>query len=656
MNQRPQTGPVRTLSVDAGGTFNDYLALDEAGSVVRSGKLPSNPEDPLVPFEHLLEELTFTGSWTLLHGTTRATNALLEQTLDDILLVTNRGLEGVPTIGRGDRPSLYDLNPPPDRIPFRDLPVIGVPYRHDADGTVVRRPEPEDAEALRDEVEAREPDGVAVCLVHGYRFPEGERWVREVLADRIEVVCSHEILPRFREFERMSTTVINAGLRGVMGGYLGRLRDLIEPAGNLLVMGSRRGLRSADEIVTRPVLSCLSGPAGGLMAGKHLVSNGSDKGFISLDMGGTSTDVALVPGRIQTRDNHRIGTYPIAEPMVDLHTVGAGGGSILRRDRGGHLTVGPQSAGADPGPASYGSGGPATVTDLELLLGRLPDDVSLSEGLQLQSAPAREAIGSLVDSDSPGDSFLRRAHRLVVAKLTEAVRDVTVRRGHDPSDYPLIAYGGAGGLFAAEVADALSINRVLIPRNGGVFSARGFLESDRVTTRTASPVTVLDDPDQRLPGLEELTSPSPGWVDGKTRLRAEASCRFVGQSHELSLPVDPDTTQDELRDQFVSLYDDRYGYLPEANRVELVHLDVWWNRPRTQPVRSNPGAGDSFMGRQPVVLADQDGRTAVDRHRIESLGEALDGPLLLVGETLTAFVPPGDRVVPRDDHVEVVLA
>lgn len=642
----PGTSAVRYLSVDTGGTFTDYVARDESGDVVEQGKIPSNREAPLEPFRRLINRLSFSPEWSLLHGTTVATNALLEDELGDVVLVTNRGLEGLLTIGRGQRENLYERTPGPDQLPFRDIPVVGVPYRQDETGDVLEKPDPAQRQELIEQLDSQDPEVVAVCLVHGYRFPEGEQFVESIINDRWPVVSSHKILPRFREYERAATTVVNAGLRGLTNRYLRELESLVEPTGELFVMGSRRGLRSPEDVRERPTISCLSGPCGGLQAAEELAG---ERSCLTLDMGGTSTDVAYLPDGTPTRDDHVIGGYPVSEPMIDLHTVGAGGGSVLSRDAGGHLTVGPQSAGADPGPACYGNGGPPTVTDVELALGHIPSNQPLDDKVQLDLAKARQSLESLLQDGQESDQFGLDAHRLVVTKLAEALREVSVRRGRSPEGEVLVAFGGAGGLFAAEVGRELSVGEVRVPRQAGLFSATGFEAADQVSTATMSPLEILEDNQATLPGLETMIQQEAPPDSEETNLRLRADCRFEGQSHQVTLPVDPEMTGQELKTTFLQTYRDRYGYVPDEYRIQLVNLDGIWVTPRDQPQLDPDSTGEDSMG--VVDMASRRGRESAPAFKLENLSSPVDGPAILIGDTTTVFIPEEFQARPSARYV-----
>ena len=471
-----QSAPV-VLAVDTGGTFTDYLALFESGEI-HSGKIPSTPDDPSRSIRVLFQELEVDDDTTFIHGTTVATNALLEDEMADVLLVTNYGLEGLLTIGRGHRKELYHLNPDPGDYPFQDLPVVGVRLR---DHPMIEDPgclSDEEAARLRDEIRTFSVDLISVCLVHSYRNPDQEQAVQRALKPlNTPVICSADIIPRFREVQRASGTVLNAGLRPIISEYLQAIEDSEPTPGSVRVMGSSRGSLSVKKARTVPIRTALSGPAGGLLGARAMVPGGDQTSLITLDIGGTSTDVSLLPeGPIPLRDDHEIGTYSIGEPMVDIHTIGSGGGSVLWIDGGGHLRVGPRSAGADPGPACYGRGGPATVTDLLVFMGRIPTDRPLSNDVTLDKDLAKTSITGIANQmNQSAVDLAQGAMDIVLSQLSEALRTVTVKRGTSPEGIPLVAFGGGGGLHGALLAERLQIDEVYVPRRAGIASARGLL-------------------------------------------------------------------------------------------------------------------------------------------------------------------------------------
>src|SRR3954451_21627319 len=526
-----QSTHVAILGVDVGGTFTDAVLLD--GATVRTAKVPTAERQE----ESVLAAARAVGAKHVerfAHGTTVATNALLERRGARTAFVSNAGFEHLLHLRRQTRAHLYRLC---DQQPEPLVPLQrshGVRGRIGPDGEL----EALDLATLPDigDVEA-----VAVCLLFSFRDPSHERAVAEHLRARhpgVHVVASHEVAPEFREYERASTTAADAYLAPVAARYLRALAAGARAAGlpEPLVMLSSGGVATVDEAAAHPARILVSGPAGGVVGAGLLARRAGFENAIAFDMGGTSTDVCLLPGGRAARVAEReVGGFPIRLPTVDLHTVGAGGGSLVRRDAGGAIRVGPESAGAHPGPACYGNGGGATVTDANLLLGRLPAE--LPGGLVLDRAAAEHALGDL-DPAAVID--------VVNAEMLRALRLVSVERGHEPRDFALVAFGGAGPLHACALAEELGIEAVLVPAAAGVLSALGLVASDERRDRVVSHVRPL---------AEVRDLPDEG----------EADLRYRGQSFELTVPLEPD-----LAAAFHRAHEERYGYADQSREVELV--------------------------------------------------------------------------------------
>lgn len=527
------------VGVDTGGTFTDVVT--ETGEV---RKVASTPADPSRAVTDTCRDLSPS---VLAHGTTVATNALLERRTGRVALVTTEGFADVIEIARQARPSLYDahVDRPAPLVP-RDL-RFEVKGRLDAHG---RELVPFDGEVP----DVGEVDAVAVCLLHADLDPVHERAVASVLRARgHQVVCSHELSPEFREYERIVTTTADAALRAVCASYLGRLTPL---ADEVMVMTSAGGLVPLDEAVAHPARLLLSGPAGGVRAAAALAGACGFADAVAFDMGGTSTDVCLVQGGVPApTSTRRVAGFPIRLPSLAIHTVGAGGGSIARLDPGGALVVGPESAGADPGPACYGRGGEAaTVTDADVALGRIPAAVELSGLGRLDVAAAR---GALDRAGLTAEGVVA----VVDAAMGRAVRVVTVERGIDPRDVALFAFGGAGPLHACAVAGELGMRTVVVPPRAGVFSALGILcapEQRELVATWPTPASRAGLQDARAALAARVAALVPegdveSWVD----------CRYVGQSHEL-------TVGDV--DEFPAVHTQRNGYARPGIDVEVVAL------------------------------------------------------------------------------------
>jgi len=533
--------------VDTGGTFTDVVADD--GRIV---KVPSTPADPAnaVATGVAVAALGEHRPTVLAHGTTVATNALLQGTGAPVALVTNRGFADVIEIARQTRPSLYDVRRDrPEPLVPREL-RFEVGGRLDARGTEIESFDPASVPVMPDGI-----DAVAVCLLHSDLNPAHEQAVAAVLRRRgLDVTCSHEVSPEYREYERTVTTVANARLRPICRDYLDALAPL---ADEVLVMTSAGGLVPLAAASDIPAALLLSGPAGGVRAAAAVATACGFPDAVSFDMGGTSTDVCLVRGGApEPAPTRVIAGYPIRLPALDVHTIGAGGGSIARVDPGGALVVGPESAGADPGPAGYGRGGTRpTVTDADLVAGRIPPHHAFPGLGALDVGAARRAL------DNAGVTATG-VITVVDAAMEEAVRAVTVTRGVDPRGLALVAFGGAGPLHACAIADALEMRAVIVPPRAGVFSAVGLLGSPRRRELVHSWIG-SSDLAALAAALEELGNDARALVGPDAVVETAVDCRYVGQSHELTVPT---------VDAFAAEHQRRNGYERRDTPVEIVAL------------------------------------------------------------------------------------
>ena len=533
------------LGVDVGGTFTDAVVVEDGA--VRSAKVLTSERQE----ESVIAAAAAAGAREVerfAHGTTVATNALLERKGARVAFITTAGFEHLLHLRRQTRPHLYR--------PCEAWPEPLVPLER-CYGVRGRMGTEDELEALQlDTLPDMDAEAVAVCLLHAYRDDSHERAVADEVRRRLptaHVVASHEIAPEFREFERASTTAADAYLGPVASRYLGALTDASRAAGlpEPLVMRSSGGVASPAEAAAHPATILVSGPAAGVVGAARVAALAGIEDVVAFDMGGTSTDVCLIAGgRAERASERTINGLPIHLPTVDLHTVGAGGGSIVWRDAGGALRVGPQSAGANPGPACYGRGGTqGTVTDANLLLGRLPEQ--LAGGVVLDRGAAERALAGVDPADVVD---------VVNAEMLRALRVVSVERGHDPARFGLVAYGGAGPLHACELADELGIRTVLIPEVAGVLSALGLVASDERRDTVRSYLVALEEAGE-LP------------VDG------EADLRYAGQSFELTVPL-----QQDLAKAFHSAHETQYGFAERDRTIELVAI-------RTAEVRRAPPIG-----------------------------------------------------------------
>jgi N-methylhydantoinase A len=574
------------LGVDVGGTFTDAALLD--GERLHTAKVPSTPDDQsrgvAASIEAVLERAGAEsgGVESFTHGMTVGTNALLEERGARTALVATRGFADVIEIGRQDRPSLYH----PCRA--RPQPLVGRELRFEAEerigpGEVIESLSDEEVERLVAAIRDSGAEAVAVCLLFAFREPDHERRIAAALREalpEVHVSASHEVLPAFREYERCSTTVIDAYLSPLLGRYLSRVaeacgeRGLPEPE----VMRSSGGTASAAEAARAGAWSVLSGPAGGAVGATVLADAAGSEDAIGLDMGGTSCDVCVVEGgEVRRTDRREIAGRPIQLPMVDVHTVGAGGGSIAWRDHGGALRVGPRSAGAQPGPACYGRGGTEpTVTDANLLLGYLAPDSALAGGVELDREAARRSVASLAEQLEMGEvETAEGIVRVANQEMVRALRVVTVERGVDPRGFALLPFGGAGPMHAAALAEELEISRIVCPRASGVLSALGLIAAGR---RRDTARTVLLSREQmtadRLRELvDELAAIAGEGLEG-AELDVVYELRYRGQAFELPIPGPSAPNPDELAEDFAREHESRYGYRDPEGQLELVTVRV----------------------------------------------------------------------------------
>jgi len=651
------------LGVDVGGTFTDAALLD--GDSIQTAKVPTTPADQSQGvMEAIREVLSKAGAEPgevelFAHGMTVGTNALLEESGARTALVATRGFSDLLEIARQDRPHLYRPCAP------KPPPLVGSDLRFEADERispqgVVTPLAAGEAERIAAEVAAAGAESVAICLLFSYLDPRHEHELATELRRRlpgVRVSASHEVLPRFREYERCSTTTIDAYLSPLLGTYLGALEDAAGEAGlpSPLVMQSSGGVAKASDAAEAGAWSVLSGPAGGAVGAGLLARVSGDGDAIGLDMGGTSCDVCVVEdGEVRRTESREVGGRPIQLPMVDVHTVGAGGGSIAWRDPGGALRVGPRSAGADPGPACYGRGGTEpTVTDANLMLGVLGPDSRLAGGVELDAEVAAATIGRL--AGELGLQPIEAAEgivRVADQEMVRALRVVTVERGIDPRRFALLPFGGAGPMHAASIAAELGIERVICPRAGGVLSALGLCASDR---RRDTARTVM------LSGAELTAERVAAEVDAlaaameaepDAELETVYELRYAGQAFELPVPgpVRPDPAQ--LIAGFERAHEDLYGHLDPDGEVVLVGIRAAAVSAGPRPSLSASSAGAAESSRR-VRFGGDWVETPVLRGEPVA-GEGRRGPVLYELPEATLVVPPGWST--RVDEAGSVLA
>lgn len=618
------------IGIDTGGTFTDFVVLGEGGAL-DSFKLRSRPD---APHEVILEGLRRIGAGRgceIIHGSTVATNALLERKGARTAFITTAGFEDLLEIGRQNREKLYDLTPGPKRLLIPRRLCFGVRERMLSSGEAELRPSEDELRALRAKLERAGAESAAICCLHSYRNSAHERCIARVLGRRFFLSVSSEISPEFREFERASTAALNAYVGPLMNRYLSALGRGVP--GRLWVMQSNGGLLTADEAGRYAVRTTLSGPAGGVRGVAGAARASGFRRIIGFDMGGTSTDVSLCDGEPRETVEGSIDGFPIRVPMLEIHTVGAGGGSIARVDAGGLLRVGPDSAGADPGPACYGRAMLPTVTDAHVVLGRISQDQLAGGAVQIDPERSARAIAGLaramgVALEEAAAGILRVAN----AAMARAIRVVSVERGVDPRGFALAAFGGCGGLHACELAAELGIRTVLVPDYAGALSALGMLIADRTRDYSASVLgeTAIE---ARFRELEDRARrESPG-----ARLTRSADLRYRGQSYELTVPWDP---RNPAR-PFHEAHERRYGYANPSRPVEVVQIRVRAASPVEPPALRAPAPGRRMRApRRPVFAAGAWHEIPVI-DRTQASRRWQEGPALILDAGSTTLVPPG---------------
>lgn len=645
------------IGVDTGGTFTDFVVWD--GRQITVLKIISTPRNPAEAVLNGLARLADgTTVFEVVHGSTVATNALLERKGAKTALITTQGFEDVLEIGRQNRPELYNL------IASRPDPLIpadrrfGVRERTLHTGEILQPINPHQVRALAKRLRGLKIESVAVCFLFSFVNPKNERAVDKLLKNSDFSVClSHRILPEFREYERTSTTVVNAYLAPVMSSYLSQISKALKRRGALRIMQSNGGSVSAQTAINEPVRTILSGPAGGVVGARELARLAGYEKIISFDMGGTSTDVCLCDGQITTTTESIISNSPIGVPVIDVHTVGAGGGSIAKMDPGGALKVGPESAGSEPGPICYGRGGrEITVTDANVLLGKIDKDHFLGGGMPLYDETLKshfESFGRRLFPSRRVSSFALAAAQGVInvanANMEKAIRVISIERGHDPRDFTLVVFGGAGGLHACDLAQALSIPRILIPPNPGLLSALGVLLSDVVRDYSQTVMVQSEETSyERLLKIYESLQ-KKGDRDMRTeRFKKQAisserllDVRYVGQAYELTIPFSRNYAGD-----FHAAHEKRYGYSDRARATEIVTVRVRFRgktyKPalKPRPLSRDKNPTQALIKSKTVYFNGHPHETKLYSRDKLKPGHQIKGPAIIVEYSGTTAVPP----------------
>ncbi len=653
------------IGVDTGGTFTDLVCLDEEGLKVH--KVRSTPEDPAHAILDGIGQMMAGKAGRekiaeVIHGSTVATNAVLERKGARVALVATHGFEDVLFIARQTRRHLYDLQvAAPEPIVEHGL-VFGVAERVSHKGEILEPLDEQEVEELARRLVSEGIECAAVCLLHSYANAAHEKAVEKILSRAgLRVAASHKVLPEYREYERWSTTALNAYVAPIMSRYLTTLESGLRGT-RLHVMQSNGGILSAARARETPVRTILSGPAAGAVGAQMVASASGFSRLFLFDMGGTSTDVSLVDEKLSYTSESMVGDFPVRLPMLDIHSVGAGGGSIAYVDSGGALRVGPKSAGANPGPVCYGSGAELTVSDANLLLGRLPADYFFGGHMKLDVARTRQCAEEFAAKlNMTVERLAEGIVQVANANMERAVRAVSAQRGHDPRDFALFAFGGAGGMHACEIAEKMEIDTVLVPRHAGVLSALGMLLAE--ARKDYSQTILLAASELTEEAMAGLFAPliarahaelrEDGFAEADVRIECLLDVRYFGQSYEIGVQAEP-----RFEESFHRRHEAQYGYATPSRPVEVVNL-------RVNAVGHTRGY--AFPDREaephplpsPLLTAGAlfDGvwiETPVYRRELLPAGCRGEGPAIMAGNEATIVIPPSFRF--RVDGVETLVA
>lgn len=660
------------IGVDIGGTFTDFVFV-EKGKIFTAKLLstPAHPEQAVLAGLKTMEEIEelflqredlFRNS-VLIHGSTVATNALLEKKGARTALITTRGFEDILEIGRQNRPRIYDI------FVERPKPLVptslrfGISERVNSDGEVISPLNLQELPEIIRQLKANKVESVSVCLLFSFLYPAHEQNILEALKQEgFFVSASHQILPEFREYERMSTTTVNAYVSPLMHRYLSGLETKI-PCREFKIMQSNGGTISSQMAKEISVHTVFSGPAGGVVGAKYMADLAGYSHIITFDMGGTSTDVSLCPGELKITSEASISGYPIRVPILAIHSVGAGGGSLAYFDEGGALRVGPESAGADPGPVCYGKGDQITVTDANLLLGKLDPDYFLGGKMKLDLEKTREVFSKMARANRMDEITLAQGILTVAnSNMGRAIKVISVEKGYDPRDFVLVSFGGAGSLHACDLARDLAIPKVLVPLNPGVLSALGMVLADVVKDYSR---TVMMDSEAALEGglempFDQLACQAiadlvrDGIPQKDILLEKFLDMRYVGQSYEISIPISRETEKDYVK-KFHSYHEILYGHCNPAEKTEIVNIRIrarYITEKPQIPSRnlSNSDPSQALLKKKEVYFqAPGETRGCIPlltsfyhRDRLNP-GNQIQGPAIILEAHATIAIPPDCR-------------
>jgi len=640
------------IGVDTGGTFTDFIYKDETGWNVY--KILSTPKNPAEAVLKGIEHITKGKTANITHGSTVATNAILEKKGANTALITNHGFEDIIEIGRQNRKELYNLK-------YRKNPALipkdhrfGIKGRIDYKGNVIENINENEIDEVVKKIGEADIESVAVCMLFSFKNNSHEKIIGEKLKKAgLFYSLSHEVLSEFREYERLSTTVINAYVSPKMARYISFIKDNIGNS-KLRIMQSNGGSISAETAMKESVRTILSGPAGGAVGAYEIGKIAGFTKLITFDMGGTSTDVSLIDDKLPLTTESEISDFPIKTPMIDIHTVGAGGGSIAYFDIGGSLRVGPESAGADPGPICYGKGDKITVTDANLFLGRLIPEKFLGGKMKLHTDRLSHFFSKMasemgLDEIELAEGILNVAN----ANMERAIRVISVERGYNPSEFTLFSFGGAGGMHAAFLAKLLNIPKVLVPKHPGILSAIGMLLADVIkdysqTVMISKESLKKEDISPYFKDIEEkaiIDLKNEGIDDDKIFIEKYLDIRYKGQSYEIVVPF-----QENFAELFHKLHEKNYGYSNPDKRIEIVNVRIRARgllpKPEFKEIKEKTEKIDkkAYLGEKDVIFSGKTYKTKIYERDFLKYGNRLEGPAIIVEYSSTIVVPPESLV------------
>jgi len=654
------------IGVDTGGTFTDFVVYSDGK--VEINKLPSTPHNPSLAILSGIHEL-LQRSPLVIHGTTVATNSLLERKGGRIALITTRGFEDILFIGRQTRRELYKLKG--ERRDFL-LPrrfCFGITERMSASGKIEKKVSLSELQEILDKIKKLNVDAVALSLINSYANPSTEKVIsRELEKNKFLFSASSDILPEHREYERTATTAVNTYLMPVISGYLEDLEKKMQGA-ELRIMQSNEGYISPAKAKSEPIRTALSGPAGGVVGAFQVGKASGFKNIITFDMGGTSSDVSLVDGEIRRTNESLVGDFPLRIPIIDIHTVGAGGGSIAYIDKGGSLRVGPQSAGADPGPACYGQGSLPTVTDANMVLGRLVPNFFLGGKMKLFPARSRSALERLAKKINK--SIIETAEGIIEianANMEKAIRVISIEKGFDPRNFSLVSFGGAGGMHAVDISSNLKMPRVVVPKNAGVLSAMGLLLADSIKDYSKSILKTAEELSgeelgKQFTELEKKASDEmkkDGFSEEEIRIFPFLDLRYFGQSYEITLPYLSRSTRTlSFISDFHKAHRKLYSYHHEQRSVEIVNIRVKSvgagkkiKLKKMPPQGPNPEK--ALIKKQALHYRGKSYRASVFDRAFLLPGNKMKGPALIADAESTTFLPP-DYELEVDGFLNLII-